>query len=266
VTKKAIQALVIFFILVTAYISIRFNSRWRGGHGRRAPRHPGRGGDLFDLQFLVTRTRWCRADGARLFAVRHRGRLRPIRDNSQASARPGASRTRDGQPLDEPDPGPVDQHSLVAIIRFCLPSSARSSWAPPLQASAWPWSSDSPAGRTPRFHRVAPAGPHEGTEPRYITIRQRLETRGDRGRPHSGHGGGHGTSVRARARPRPARRPASSGRRRDGQEGGGATVAADVVATSAAPPARRRARPRLDATGRNRHPHAPQGKGKGKKR
>ena len=147
VTDKAIEALIMFFIagghLHLGPVRVQDGG---GRHRGRAPRHPGHGGHLLAGRLSGDPGHGGgRAHRARLFALRHRGGLRPDRRELQGPRRLGPHHLLGhGQPVDEPDPGPVDQHLAGGHHPGAVGTGgrARSSWAPPpCRTSVWPWSS-----------------------------------------------------------------------------------------------------------------------------
>ena len=254
----------------------------RGGHRRRVPRHPGRGRDLLDLPIPGDPGHGGgRADRARLLALRHRGGVRP--DPGQL---PGPRRVRahhllrDGQPLDEPDPGPVDQHlagghhpgALGPGHRLAHPRRHH-----PAELRPGPGHRAHQRCLLLDLHRLAPAGPHEGAR---APLRHHPPAPRGPGRPwpgpDPGHGRGHGRCVRRPGtrlvqgphghRRDPARRRlvASEGRPPGGRRP--PTAAATAVRRHRRR-RRRRDVPGLDPPAGNRPPPRPRkGKGKGKKR
>ena len=113
VTSKAIEALIVFFIAVVIYISVRFEFKMAvaalvavihdllvtaGVYSLTGlPSHPGHGHR--------------RADRARVLVVRHSGRLRPNSGEREGPRHVGTHHLfPDRQPVHEPDPGPIDQH------------------------------------------------------------------------------------------------------------------------------------------------------------
>ncbi len=144
--------------------------RVQDGGGRHRGRDPRRRGHRRDL--LADRVPGhpghCRGrpDRARLFALRHRRRLRPDPGQLPRARRLGADHLLgDGQPVHEPDPGPVNQH----IVGRHHPGPFRAGGrllhpgghlAPGLRSGA--------GHRADQrrllldLHRLAAAGPHEG--------------------------------------------------------------------------------------------------------
>ena len=113
ITTKAIEALIIFLVVIVIYLSVAFE--WRmaiGGVRRAAARHRDHDRRVRADRLLgQPDDRHRPADDPRLLALRHRGGLRQGPGEYRRPAHhPALHLQRRGQPGAQPDPGPVDQH------------------------------------------------------------------------------------------------------------------------------------------------------------
>ena len=115
ITRKAVQALVVFLALIAIYISFRFE--WRmalDGDPRHDPRRRRQRRHLLDLRLRGhAGDRRRLPHRARLLAVRHDRRVRP-HPGERAAGRGGrADGRRPRQRLDQPGADALDQHDAV---------------------------------------------------------------------------------------------------------------------------------------------------------
>ena len=276
VTKKAIQALVIFFILVTAYISIRFEFKMALA-AMVAVLH-----DILVVvgiysifQFLVTPdtvVAVLTVLGYSLYdtvVVFDR-----IRDNSQGLGASGRITYSEmvNLSMNQTLARSINT-SLVAIIPVLsvLVIGSLILGATTLQSFGLALVIGLTSGAYSSIFIASPLlALMKEREPRYITIRQRLETRGDRGPAltpamaavmgTSGSGKGSSKARTATGVIRPGAGTA--------KKAAAATVAADVVATSAGATgkATRSSQGSTRPAGNRPPPRPRKGKGKGKKR
>ena len=285
VTKKAIEALIIFFIVVSIYISIRFEFKMAVAAIVAVIHDIVVTAGIYSLTgfqvtpdtvvAVLTVLGYSLYDTVVVFDR--------IRDNSKRPRRLRADHLLgDGEPVHEPDPRPVHQH--VVGRHRPRPFRAGRRLLHPGATSLQDFGLALVIGLTSgAYSSIFIASPllalMKEREPRYITIRQRIESRGDRyglltplaaaAMAGAGSGGG-GRSSSARAASGVIRPGAGSARRRPAGTGaprGSGTEAGPPTTPGGAKSSNGNARTSGGSTrpaGRRPPPRPRKGKGKGK--